>query len=56
MVIENVNLKPEITELLEIPIILAKSSVGRLILKVPWKKLTSAPVEIIIENVYITLN
>lgn len=55
MVIENVNLKADIIEMLELPIQLSKSSIGRLTIKIPWKKITSAPVEITIENVFVTL-
>lgn len=55
MVIENVNLKPDIIEMLELPIKLGRSSVGKLTIKIPWKKITSAPVEITIENVFVTL-
>lgn len=55
MVIENVNLKSDIIEMLELPIKLEKSSVGKLTIKIPWKKITSAPVEITIENVFVTL-
>jgi len=55
MVIENVNLKSDIIEMLELPIKLWKSSVGKLTIKIPWKKITSAPVEITIENVFVTL-
>ncbi|CAD8214972.1 unnamed protein product [Paramecium octaurelia] len=55
MIIENVNLKPDIIEMLELPIKLGRSSVGKLTIKIPWKKITSAPVEITIENVFVTL-
>ncbi|CAD8214708.1 unnamed protein product [Paramecium pentaurelia] len=55
MVIQNVNLKSEIIEMLELPIKLRQSSVGKLTIKIPWKKITSAPVEITIENVFVTL-
>jgi vacuolar protein sorting-associated protein 13A/C len=55
MVIENVNLKPEIIEMLELPLRLVKSSIGKMTIKIPWKKLTSMPVEITIENVFISL-
>lgn len=38
--IENVNLKPEVIELLELPIKLKHSKIGKMHFKIPWKKLS----------------
>lgn len=56
IVIENVSLKSEIIDLLQLPFKLKFSSLGRMILKVPWNKLSSAPVEVILEDILIVLN
>lgn len=56
IVIENVSLKPDIINLLELPVTLKFSSLGRMILKVPWNKLSSSPVEVILEDILIVLN
>ncbi|CAK86161.1 unnamed protein product (macronuclear) [Paramecium tetraurelia] len=53
VVIENVALKQEILADLELPLELKFSSIGRLILKIPWNKLSSAPVEVVLENILI---
>lgn len=47
--IENVSAKPEIIDLLELPLNLAFSHIGKLQMKIPWTKLSSAPVEVILE-------
>lgn len=41
VVIENVNLKPELIEMLELPVKLKHSQVGKMTIKIPWKKLSS---------------
>ena len=56
VVIENVNLRQELIEMLELPFKLKMSSVGRMIFRIPWKKLSSQPLEITMENVYVTVN
>ncbi|CAD8061213.1 unnamed protein product [Paramecium primaurelia] len=56
IVIENVALKQEILADLELPLELKFSSIGRLILKIPWNKLSSAPVEVVLENILIVFN
>jgi vacuolar protein sorting-associated protein 13A/C len=56
VVIENVNLKQELIEILELPFKLKMSSVGRMKFNIPWKKLSSQPLEITMENVYVTVN
>lgn len=56
VVIENVQLKPNIIESLDLPVKIKFSSVGKLILKVPWNKLSSAPVEVTLEDILIVFN
>lgn len=55
IVIENVSLKPEIIALLEMPLSLKFSSLGRMTLKVPWNKLSSSPVEVTLEDILIVV-
>lgn len=49
--IENVSLKPTIFDFFHLPIKLLYSSIARISLKIPWKNLSSSPVEIVIEKV-----
>jgi len=52
VIIENVSLKPTVFELFHFPIKLIYSYIGKISLKIPWKSLSSSPVEVLIENVY----
>lgn len=54
--IENVALKQEIFADLELPLELKFSSIGRLIIKIPWNKLSSSPVEVVLEDILIVFN
>ena len=56
VVIENVSIKPEVLEMLELPITLKFSSIGKLSLQVPWKSLSSSPVEVNLEGVYLIIS
>ena len=40
---------------LELPVELIHSTIGRLVMKVPWNKLSSAPVEVLIEDILIVI-
>lgn len=55
VVIENVSIKPEVLEMFEIPIALKFSSIGKLSLQVPWSSLSSSPVEVVLEKVFIII-
>ncbi len=55
VVIENVSIKPEVLEMFEIPIALKFSSIGKLSLQVPWSSLSSSPVEVFLEKVFIII-
>ena len=55
VVIENVSIKPEVLEMFEIPIALRFSSIGKLSLNVPWSSLSSSPVEVFLEKVFIII-
>ena len=50
--IENVSLKSSVFELFHFPLNLIYSYIGKISLKIPWKSLSSAPVEVLIEKVY----
>lgn len=54
--IENVSLKPSIFEYFHLPIQLIFSYIGHISLKIPWKSLSSSPVEIIIESIFIVIS
>lgn len=51
--IENVNLRPEIMDLIDFPITLIHSVIGKLKIKANWSKLSSEPVEITLEDVFV---
>ena len=55
IIIENVSLNSKIFELLDIPLLLIFSSIGKMRVSIPWNKLSSTPVEVILENLYIVL-
>lgn len=51
--IENINLNEEFFDKLEVPIKLAYSSIGKLNMQVPLSKISSVPVECILDNIFI---
>jgi vacuolar protein sorting-associated protein 13A/C len=53
--IQNVFLKPEAIKLSELPIKLIYSSIGNLSLSIPWKNLSTQPLEIILSKVYLVI-
>ena len=53
--IKNVYLKPDLVDRMELPIKIKFSSIGRLSLEVPWRKLSSKPVEVVLENVFLVV-
>jgi vacuolar protein sorting-associated protein 13A/C len=55
IVIENISIKPEVLNMLELPVKMKFSYLGRLKLSVPWKSLGSKPVEVLLENIYVVL-
>jgi len=55
IVIENVSLKPEILKMLELPFELFYSFIGKLSISVPWASLSSKPIEVILDRVYLIL-
>ena len=55
IVIENVSIKPDIIQMLELPLNLNFSSVGKLKISIPWSRLSSSPVEVVLEDVFIIL-
>ena len=54
--LENVFLKRDALLLLQIPLVITYGKIVRLIVKVPWAKLSSAPVEVRLEGLYIILS
>ena len=55
IVIQNIAVKPEVIQMLELPVKMKYSFVGKLSVSVPWKNLGSKPVEIVLEDVYIIM-
>jgi vacuolar protein sorting-associated protein 13A/C len=56
IVLENAYLKPELVKMLGLPLFLKYGKVTRLHVKVPWTKLSSAPVEVELSGVYVLLH
>jgi vacuolar protein sorting-associated protein 13A/C len=54
-VIEKVSLKREILDMLDMPLKMLFSQVGKLEIKLPWKNLSSSPIEVCLEDVYIVV-
>ena len=55
IVLENTDIKPAVLDLLQLPLVLEVGKIQRLVIKVPWSRLTSASVEIQISGVYMFL-
>jgi vacuolar protein sorting-associated protein 13A/C len=55
IVIENVSIKPEVFQTMELPVELVYSYVGRLQIKVPWARLTTQPIEVVLDKVYMVV-
>ena len=51
----NLNIKPTALEALQLPLIISKGTVGVLHAKVPWTHLTSKPVILTLEDVFISV-
>ena len=55
VIIENVGLNIEAIDELSMPILLKYSYIEKFNLKIPWSKLSTLPVEIVIENIFAIL-
>lgn len=56
IVIENVKLRQNVPELLDLPFDLKFSHIKKLILKIPFTNLSGAPVEIELDGLYVLLD
>ena len=56
IILENVHLKPDLFQMLQLPLTVKYGKVTRLSVKIPWTRLTSEPVEIILEGLYIVIS
>ena len=54
--LENVYLKPNALLLLQLPLIISYGKIVKLIIKVPWAKLSSSPVEVRLEGLFIIIS
>jgi len=53
--ISNISVKPEVLNMLELPIKMEFNFIGKLVLKIPWKSLGSSPVEVSVEDIFVIL-
>lgn len=53
--IENVSLKNEVTDLLELPVEILFSNIKSMSIDIPWSKLSSSPVIITLEDIYLII-
>ena len=53
--ISQVALKPEILEMLDLPLKMNYSSIGNISISIPWKNLGSKPIELVIEDIHLIL-
>lgn len=56
IIIENVSLNSKLIELLNLPLNLIFSHIGRMKISIPWNKLSSTPVELLLEDLYLVLS
>lgn len=54
--IENVSLKEKVIDMLDLPINLRFSHIGKLELDVPWKNISSKPVNVFLDGVYLIID
>ncbi|OMJ85768.1 hypothetical protein SteCoe_12834 [Stentor coeruleus] len=54
--LENVHLKANALLLLQLPFLITYGKIVKLVIKVPWSKLSSAPVEIRLEGLYVIIS
>jgi len=52
---ENMELKKSMFDKLKLPLLLKLGRVGKLQILVPWRSLSSSPVEVIIDSVYMII-
>ena len=55
IVIQNISVKPEVIQMLGLPVKMKYSFVGKLTVSVPWTSLSSKPVEIVLEDVFVII-
>lgn len=55
VLIENVSLQKNIVDMFDLPVNIVYSSIKKLSLKIPWKHLTSQPVDVLIDDIYLIL-
>ncbi|EUD67763.1 hypothetical protein C922_01952 [Plasmodium inui San Antonio 1] len=53
IVLENLKLKPQITEILDLSFKIIHGNIGRINIQIPWSKLGKSPVCVLIKNVHI---
>jgi vacuolar protein sorting-associated protein 13A/C len=53
LVIENVSLKPEVLQKMELPVELVYSCVGRLEIRLNWPRMTTQPIEVLLDKVFV---
>jgi vacuolar protein sorting-associated protein 13A/C len=56
IILENVHLKEDIFLLWQLPIIIKYGLITRLVIKIPWTKLASEPVEILLQGLYMVVS
>lgn len=54
--IENVSLKQNIFEMLELPVQIRFSHINKLSMKIPWRNLSTSVVEVFLDGVYIIIS
>lgn len=54
-VLNNVTLNPEIVDLLQIPVHINYSSLGKVQLIAPWKNISTQPVQLIIDHLFLII-
>jgi vacuolar protein sorting-associated protein 13A/C len=56
IILENVYLKSDIFQMWQLPLVLKYGKITRLFVKIPWSRLASEPVEIILEGLYMVIS
>jgi len=56
ILIENVTIRPEVIEKLDLPLKMIYSNIGKMQVRIPWTSLSSQPVEICLQDILVVLS
>ena len=55
LLLENISISPKIMQMLNVPIGILFSHIGRFEMKIPWINITTKPIEVLLDEIFIVL-